>query len=220
MFSSLQSGKLRISRNKASKRRRPFRPMKFEQLENRQLLSAIPFRFGFGGGAHFSSPPPSLSLSVHPDDIVELASAPALVGTVARTGSTMSAANITINIADPNSELVSDASISVTIPAGSASTTFTLPLANPDTTPDGTTSPVTLTATDNASVLPSATAKLEVIDPVVSVFIPPQVLESSTSTFTGYVSVNTPASLNTGGMTVSLAGSDSGAELTQVTLLN
>ena len=158
----------------------------------------------------------SLALVIQPDDIFEVAGAAPLTGTISRSGSTTGAASVSVTIADPNSELVSDAAIPVMIPAGSSSATFQLPLAKVDATPDGTTSVVTFTATDTAGVLSPSSAKVEVIDPVVTVKIRPgDIIESPSAATTAYIAG--AVSLNTGAVAadtmVSIAVADPGNEL-------
>jgi hypothetical protein len=215
MLQRLFSRKTKIRSKKPTTRR-----VRFEPLEKRQLLSASPLH----SGDH--TRPPGLSLVIQPDDIFELAGATPLTGTVSRSGSTTAAASVSITINDPNSELVSDAAIPVTIPAGLSSATFQLPLAKVDATPDGTTSIVTFTATDTAGVLSPSSAKAEVIDPVVTVKIKPgDIIESpsaaTTANVAGTVSLNTgPVAADT---MVTIAVADPGHELastiTSVTIL-
>ncbi len=200
MFHRFFSGKTKARSHKPMRRR-----ARFEPLEKRQLLSASP---------HMHAA--SLSLVIQPDDIFEVAGAAALSGTVSRSGSTTAAASVSVTIADPNSELVSDAAIPVTIPAGSSSATFQLPLANVDATPDGTTAVVTFTATDTAGVLTSSSAKAEVIDPVVTVKVRPgDIIESPSAAAPAFIAGT--VSLNTGAVgadtAVSIVVADPGNEL-------
>ena len=200
-----------FSRKSKIRTKKPMlRRARFEPLENRQLLSASPLH------STDHSHAASLSLVIQPDDIFELAGAMPLTGTVSRSGSTTAAASVSVTIADPNSELVSDAAIPVTIPAGSSSATFQLPLAIVDATPDGKTSVVTFTATDTAGVLTPSSAKAEVIDPVVTVKIRPgDIIESPSAATTAYIAGT--VSLNTGTVAadtaVAIAVADPGGEL-------
>jgi hypothetical protein len=200
-----------FTRKTKSRSNKPMaRRARFEPLERRQLLSASPLFFG----NHM--PAPGLSLVIRPDDIFEVAGATPLTGTVYRSGPTTGQVNVSVTISDPNSELVSDAAIPVTIPAGMPSATFTLPLAKVDATPDGTTSIVKFTATDTSGVLSPSSAKAEVIDPVVTVKVQPDdIVESPTAATTA--SINGTVSLNTGPVAadtaVSIAITDPGKEL-------